>query len=91
MALRIYETDKVQLAIFTDIVGFRDMAIPIRVKEIKIQEKDGFMECDGIRKRTTFQAKTHNWVNPDREEEEDKPKLLGMPQDVELFGEKTEE
>lgn len=85
MALRIYENEKMQLAIFTDVASFRDMSIPLRVKEVKIQEKDGFIECDGVKKRTTFQAKTYDWVNPDAKAEE-QPKLL-KPSDTEMFGE----
>lgn len=65
MALRFYESDDKQRAIFTDVVGFRDMSIKIEEEEIKVQEKDGYVECDGMRKRTTFQAKTREWVNPD--------------------------
>lgn len=83
MALRIYETEKLQRAIFTDVTSFRDMSIPIRVKKVNVQEKDGFMECEGVRKRTTFQASTTEWINPD-EEVEDKP-LLTMPTDAEMF------
>jgi len=83
MALRIYENKDHQRAIFTDVINFRDMAIPIRVKKVNTQEKDGFMECDGVRKRTTFQAKTTSWINPD-EPETGKP-LLGMPDDSEMF------
>lgn len=86
MALRIYESDKMQLAIFTDVVGFRDMAIPIRVKQIKNQTKQGFVECEGVRKHTTFTATTSEWVNPDATTEE-KPKLISRPADSEMFEE----
>lgn len=84
MALRVYESDKCQRAIFLDIISFRDMDIPIRVKKANVQEKEGYMECDGVRKRTTFQATSFDWINPD--EVVDKPKLLDTPTDVELFG-----
>ena len=87
MALRIYETDKMQLAIFTDVSSFRDMAIPIRQKKVNTQTKDGFVECEGVRKRTTFQATTFDWVNPD---ESDKPKLIERPTDIEIFGKEEE-
>ncbi len=91
MALRIYETDKHQRAIFTDVASFRDMSIPIRVKKVSVQEKAGFMECEGVRKRTIFQASTVNWVNPDSNEPEDNPLEIGMPKDSEMFGGKEEE
>lgn len=86
VALRIYEKETMQRAIFVDVAAFRDMSIPMRVKRVNVQEKDGFVECEGVRKRTTFQAKTSEWVNPD-EETENKPKLLAMPTDTEVFGE----
>ena len=82
-ALRIYETDKMQRAIFTDVESFRDMSIPIREKRINVQEKDGFVELDGTRKRTTFQARTAEWVNPD-ESESPRANLLKMPDDIEM-------
>ena len=84
MALRIYETERLQRAIFTDVISFRDMSIPIRVKQENVQTKDGFTECEGIRKRTTFQATTHEWVDPDAEESSAWPKLT-MPKDSEIF------
>lgn len=65
MALRFYESDTKQRAIFTDVVSFRDMSIKIEEEVINIQEKDGYYECEGKKKRTTFQAKTREWVNPD--------------------------
>lgn len=85
MALRLYETDTQQRAIFTDVISFRDLSIPMRVKQVRVQEKDGYTELDGVRKRTTFQAKTHEWVPADDIKEPDKP-LLGMPKDQEIFG-----
>lgn len=84
LALRIYETEKLQRAIFTDVESFRDMSIPIREKRINTQTKDGFVEVDGARKRTSFQAQTMEWVNPDGDE----PKtnnLIDMPSDQEIF------
>lgn len=85
MALRIYETEKMQRAIFTDVVSFRDMSIPIRVKKVNVQEKDGFMECEGVRKRTTFQASTVSWVDPDSSEPSENLPKIGMPTDKEIF------
>lgn len=87
MALRLYESEKMQRAIFTDVASFRDLSIPMRVKKTRVQEKDGFMECEGVRKRTTFQAKTHEWVDADVEAKQNPP-LLDMPDDEEVFGKK---
>lgn len=90
LALRIYETEKMQRAIFTDVVSFRDMSIPIRIKKVNVQEKDGFMECDGVRKRTTFQASTTEWVSPDVDNSNNATPKLAMPSDQEVFGNKDE-
>jgi len=84
-ALRIYETEKLQRAIFTDVESFRDMSIPIREKRVHIQEKQGYVEVDGSRKNTTFQARTAEWVNPD-EEAPAAENLLPLPPDTEMFG-----
>jgi hypothetical protein len=74
MALRFYENETKQRAIFLDVVEFRDLSIPIEVEKVDIQEKDGFTEVDGVRQRSTFQVKTKKWTNPD-EINEDTPKL----------------
>lgn len=83
LALRFYEAETKQRAIFTDVVSFRDLNIPIQIKKKSVQEKSGFMECDGQRKATTFQATTEEWVNPDA----DAPNydLLPNPAEVDEF------
>jgi hypothetical protein len=68
MAIRFYETESKQRAIFTDVVSFRDMAIKIEEEKVRVVEKDGFMECEGVRKRTSFQAATREWIDPDMEQ-----------------------
>lgn len=83
MALRVYETEKMQRAIFTDVVWFRDTSIPIRIKRVNTREKEGYVEYEGARKRTSFRATTTEWVNPD--EDDGEPKLIQMPSDQELF------
>jgi hypothetical protein len=81
LALRFYESDTKQRAIFTDVVSFRDTSIKIEELKEEIQEKDGYMECDGVKKRTTFQAKVRSWVNPD----EDSDDLPQLPEDSTMF------
>lgn len=68
MALRFYESDTKQRAIFTDVVSFRDSSIKIEEEKIHVEEKDGYTECEGVRKRTTFQATVKEWINPDTEQ-----------------------
>jgi hypothetical protein len=89
LCLRIYESDTLQRAIFTDVVSFRDMSIPIRIKQTNIQEKVGYVEYDGKRKQTSFQAKTSEWINPDTGDFESK--LLNMPSDLEMGFEQSEQ
>lgn len=65
LALRFYEAETKQRAIFTDVVCFRDVSIKIEEERVDVQQKDGFMECEGERKRVNFQATSKAWVNPD--------------------------
>jgi hypothetical protein len=80
MALRFYESETKQRAIFTDVVSFRDTSIKIQEEKIRVSEKDGYMECEGVRKRTSFQASVREWVDPDVITE--RPLL---PKDSEIF------
>lgn len=65
LAIRFYEGNEKQRAIFTDVVNFRDMSIQIEEERIDVQQKEGYMECEGTRKGVTFQATSRQWVNPD--------------------------
>lgn len=81
MALRFYEHDTMQRAIFTDVQNFRDLSIPVEVEKVSHQEKDGFTEVDGVRKRTSFQVQTKEWVNDlDETSEEEKRQLIEAEQ-----------
>jgi len=80
LALRFYESETKQRAIFTDVVSFRDTSIQIEEKRTKVQEKDGYMECDGVKKATTFRASVSEWVDPD-----EILKTPALPTDKEIF------
>ena len=82
LALRFYEDEKKQRAIFTDVVSFRDLSIQTEIKKTSHQEKQGFMECDGQRKATTFSTTVEEWINPDTLQKQ--PALPGG-EDVESF------
>ena len=41
LCLRIYENEKQQRAIFTDVTHFRDLSIPVKIKMIEIDKKTG--------------------------------------------------
>jgi len=81
LALRFYENADKQRAIFTDVVSFRDSSILVEEEKVRIQEKDGYMECDGIKKKTTFQATVKEWINPDIQSES----TPALPQDGEIY------
>ena len=81
LALRFYENENRQRAIFTDVVYFRDTSIEIQEEKINTQQKDGFMECDGHRKGVTFQAISKEWINPD----EPSDSLPMLPSDESIF------
>ena len=87
IALRFYENDNRQRAVFTNVLSFRDMSIGIEEERVDIQQKNGYVECDGRKKNVAFQATSKQWVNPDGEEESAFPAL---PADVDIFGEKGE-
>lgn len=65
MAIRFYESKDQQKAIFTDVISFRDLSIPIEEERITKQDKIGQMEIDGSRKNVNISTKVREWVNPD--------------------------
>lgn len=81
IALRFYENDKKQRAVFTNVLSFRDMGIVIEEEKVDVQQKDGYVECDGQRKGVTFQATSRQWVNPN---EPQKP-FPALPSDADIF------
>jgi hypothetical protein len=81
LALRFYENETQQRAIFTDVKSFRDMSIPVMVEEIRTQEKDGHIEVEGKRKTTVFRATTKEWVDPDKATDE----FPQLPSDSDIF------
>lgn len=81
LALRFYESDTKQRAIFTDVISFRDTSIKIEEERIDTQRKDGYVECEGKRKGVTFQAESRQWVDPDTSNEE----MPLLPTDESIF------
>ncbi len=75
MALRFYEDENRQRAIFTDIVSFRDMSIPIEEERVTTENKQGVMDVDGASRSVHFEAKIKSWINPDDENEVNAPAL----------------
>jgi hypothetical protein len=87
LALRFYENDTKQRAIFTDVVYFRDTSIKIEEEHVDVQQKAGFVECEGKRKQVDFQATTKQWVDPDISRET----MPALPSDVSIFDIEAEE
>ena len=85
MALRFYESETKQRAIFTDVKSFRDTSIKIEEERVSTQEKEGYTEVDGVRKKTTFHASTKEWVDPDEVGEVPLIEKPDMPEDDEIF------
>ena len=76
VALRFYESETKQRAIFTNVKSFRDMSILIEEEVITTKDKIGRMEVDGISKNVSVKAEMRDWVNPDSEE--DKPDRVAL-------------
>lgn len=75
MALRFYENETQQRAIFTDVKSFRDTSIPIEEERVTIENKVGTMDVDGANRSVHFEARIKSWVNPDNEDEVNAPAL----------------
>ena len=69
LALRFYENDTQQRAIFTNVVYFRDTSIQIEEERVDVHQKEGYVECEGKRKAVAFQATSRQWVDPDKPDE----------------------
>ena len=79
VALRFYESDTKQRAIFTNVKSFRDMSIKILEEEVTTKDKVGKMTIDGASKNVSVKAEMREWVNPDAEvPQRDQKKLLNI-------------
>ena len=66
IALRFYEAETKQRAVFTDVVSFRDMSIIIEEEVVDVQQKHGKIELEGGgSKAVTANVQTKQWLNPD--------------------------
>jgi len=87
VAIRFYENENRQRAIFTNVVSFRDTSILVEEERVDVQQKDGYLECDGKRKSVNFQAVSKSWVNPDKPAKE----LPQLPSDESIFDVQTDD
>lgn len=81
-AIRFYEDENRQRAIFTDVVSFRDMSIPIEEERVKVETKLGRMEVEGAYRTVNVKAEMREWVNPDKEPVDNTHLLRGTPIDT---------
>lgn len=75
LAIRFYETKDQQRAIFTDVINFRDMSIPILEERVEVKTKRGTLSVDGANRNVSMNATIKQWLNPDEESEEQNPLL----------------
>ena len=65
LALRFYEGKEHQRAIFTDVKSFRDSAIPIEERQIKVESQRVRKDTESGAKDFVVEARSSEWVNPD--------------------------
>ena len=75
MAIRFYESKDQQRAIFTDVVNFRDMSIPILEERVEVKTKKGTLSVDGANRNVSMNATIKQWLNPDDDTEKQNPLL----------------
>ena len=75
MAIRFYESKDQQRAIFTDVINFRDMSIPILEERVEVKTKRGTLSVDGANRNVSMNATIKQWLNPDEDNEEQNPLL----------------
>lgn len=67
IALRFYEDETRQRAIFVEVRSFRDLSIPVEELKVSRRDKMGIMEVDGMRRNVSVSAVMKEWVDPDAE------------------------
>ena len=76
LALRFYESETKQRAIFTHVASFRDLSINIQEERVQTKNKTGSMDIDGHRKNVSMRAVVKEWINPDKEDSDDTQLLV---------------
>ena len=67
IALRFYEDENRQRAIFVEVRSFRDLGIPLEELKVEHRGKRAVVNMDGVEKHVTIDAVHKEWVNPDAE------------------------
>jgi len=66
LALRFYEGEEKQRAVFTGVVDFRDMSIQIEERVTKTQQETFTKETPQGARNVVVEGHIHEWVNPDK-------------------------
>ena len=69
-ALRFYESEQQQRAVFTDVIAFRDVSLPVEERVTKIKQKAVHKDAPGGRREMMVEARITEWRNPDAPEDE---------------------
>lgn len=78
LCLRMYETKEKQRAVFTDVVSFRDLSIPVEVRKVHKQEQRAKRMTPDGEKDFTVVAEYAEW-RADTDEPSEFPKALRLP------------
>lgn len=62
-ALRLYESETKQRAIFTDVISFRDLSIPVKVLAIREKGKEKWESDERGRKRSSSVEIERAWID----------------------------
>lgn len=64
-ALRFYESKEQQRAVFTDVIAFRDVSLPVEERVSKVKQKLVHKNAPGGRREMMVEARITEWRNPD--------------------------
>ena len=69
-ALRFYESKEQQRAVFTDVIAFRDISLPVEERVSKIKQKMVHKDAPNGRREMMVEARITEWRNPDAPEDD---------------------
>jgi len=67
IALRFYENENKQRAVFTDVVSFRDLSIEVLTEVVEVKSKMGTLNVDGGTKNVHMRAETREWKDDSKD------------------------
>jgi hypothetical protein len=79
LALRFYESESKQRAIFTDVACFRDASLVVEEKVTKTKKQTLYKDSRGKKKAMQVEGRITQWVDPDEPMEEDAEDYALLP------------